>query len=98
MGFENVSVSLAPREDERPRSDREGLLHHRECLFGEGHAERGVEVPHLVRRSEDGAVAELGHVGDVGPKREYHHRSKCNSSNYLFQIHLFEIEEVSLIQ
>jgi hypothetical protein len=32
----------------------------------------------LVRRSEDGAVTEHVHVGDVGPKMEHHLRSKCN--------------------
>jgi len=90
---------LAPREDERPRSDREGLLHHRECLFGEGHAERGVEVPHLVRRSEDGAVAEHGHVGDEGRRGSMIIAlNAIRHTIYSKSTYLLEIEEVSFTQ
>jgi len=46
--------------------------HHRRCGVGVGcdvfHLASSLD---LVRRSEDGAVAEHVHVGDVGPKREH---------------------------
>jgi len=63
--------------------------HHRRCGAGVGRDVFHLASPlDLVRRSEDGAVAEHVHVGDVGPKMEHHLRSKSNSSHYLFQIHL----------
>jgi len=58
---------LEPQTTNDPQL-QEGF-HHRECQSREGHAERRVEVPHLVRRAKS-AVAEHGNVGDEGRRRE----------------------------
>lgn len=74
--------------------------HHLRCGAGVGRDVFHLASPlDLVRRSEDGAVAEHVHVGDVGPKMEHHLRSKTiHHTIYSKSTYLLQIEEVSLIQ